>query len=80
MKKVRSVERVHDAVQWKVYNAAEINKYMNGYAVVSWTGVLRVYSDGSWITVEPEDWVVRDVRGEYTVFKPDTFNLYFEEI
>lgn len=92
MPKFRKKPVVIEAVQWKAGpfggdgrrhggNESEINRFVSG-SVLCWSseGYPCISTLEGMMRVEPDDWIIKGVKGEFYPCKPDIFAATYDEV
>ena len=68
------------AIQWNGVNTTEINQFLNRQAFVDRAGRLQINILEDTIFINKDDWIIRDVQGEFYPCKPDIFEITYEQV
>lgn len=82
--KYRKKPIVIEAIQWKLKNKAEIDKFV-GYKLqkscenVTKDGLCIVTKEGTMVAI-PNDWIIKGIKNEFYPCKPDIFKETYEKV
>lgn len=83
--KYRKKPVVNEAMQWRADNLGELSRWAGGSNLRLQPGsgrdVLYLYvaANGTWLPLEPGEWVIRDSKGFYPC-KADVFAATYERV
>lgn len=71
-----SIKSGHDIVNW-IWGC--LDKLSARFGTMG-LQIKTLESGGGWFTVDPKDWVIRGIKGEFYACKPDIFAASYEPV